>query len=268
MDLFYKSQGSGAPLVLIHGTGGSWEAWGSVMEHLVPHRQVFAIDLPGFGASRSLATGQTPSIPALAVAVADWMRARGLDFPHVAGNSLGGAVALELGKTAPISTVTVLSPVGFSNRWEFAYGAASLRITRAGARLTDHRVAPLLFGNRLGRTMALWQATARPWRMSSEAAIHGARAMARAPAFKSTVRAARDYRFAGPLEHLPVTIGWGTRDRVLFQRQAERAQQLLPSGRFVPLPGCGHVPMTDDPERVATLLLEGSAICRPAATPS
>lgn len=267
MDLFYESQGSGAPLVLIHGTGGSWEAWGSVMGRLAPHRQVFAIDLPGFGASRPLTTEQTPSIPALAVAVAEWMCERGLDHPHVAGNSLGGAVALELGKTAPISSVTVMSPVGFSNRWEFAYGAASLRVTRAGARITGP-VAPLLFGNRLGRTIALWQATARPWRMSSEAAVHGARAMAQAPAFKSTVRAARDYRFAGPLEHLPVTIGWGTRDRLLLQRQAKRAQQLLPGARFVPLPGCGHVPMTDDPEQVATLLLDGSTISRPAPAPS
>lgn len=169
MDLFYKSQGSGAPLVLIHGTGGSWEAWGSVMGRLAPHRQVFAIDLPGFGDSRPLATEQTPSIPALAVAVADWMRERGLDFPHVAGNSLDGAVALELGKTAPISSVTIMSPVGFS---------------------------------------------------------------------------------------------------LLLQRQAKRAQRLLPSARFVPLPGCGHVPMTDDPERVATLLLDGSAISRRAPAPS
>lgn len=129
--------------------------------------------------------------------------------------------------------------------------------TRVGARLTGP-IAPLLFGNRLGRTVALWQATARPWRMSGEAAIRGSRAMAAAPAFKATVKAAGDYRFTGSLGDVPVTIGWGTRDRLLFWRQAKRAQAALPNARFVPLSGCGHVPMTDDPQRIATVLLEGS----------
>jgi pimeloyl-ACP methyl ester carboxylesterase len=257
MDLFYEHVGNGPPLVLIHGTGGSWEAWASVMDLLAPHRQVFAIDLPGFGASRQLPAGSPPSIPALANAVAEWMVERGLERPHVAGNSLGGAIALELARSDGAATVVALSPVGFSNRWEFAYGAASLQITRAGARLT-RPVAPALFGNRVGRTIALWQATARPWRMPGDAAVRGSRAMAAAPAFKAVVKAARDYRFAGQPRGVPVTIAWGTRDRLLLSRQAKRAQQALPDARFVPLTGCGHVPMTDDPERVAAVLLEGS----------
>jgi pimeloyl-ACP methyl ester carboxylesterase len=58
---------------------------------------------------------------------------------------------------------------------------------------------------------------------------------------------------------VPVTIGWGTRDRLLIPRQAERARVMLPQARHVPLPGCGHIPMSDDPEGVAALLLAGSA---------
>jgi pimeloyl-ACP methyl ester carboxylesterase len=56
-----------------------------------------------------------------------------------------------------------------------------------------------------------------------------------------------------------VTFGWGTRDRLLLPRQAERARAALPRARHVPLPGCGHIPMSDDPEGVAALLLAGSA---------
>jgi pimeloyl-ACP methyl ester carboxylesterase len=56
-----------------------------------------------------------------------------------------------------------------------------------------------------------------------------------------------------------VTIGWGVHDRLLLARQAERARAALPSARHVPLPGCGHVPMSDDPDGVATLLLQTSA---------
>ena len=60
-------------------------------------------------------------------------------------------------------------------------------------------------------------------------------------------------------EDVPVTIAWGTRDRLLPPDQASIARQRLPRARFVSLPGCGHVPMTDDPDLVARVLLEGSA---------
>jgi pimeloyl-ACP methyl ester carboxylesterase len=58
---------------------------------------------------------------------------------------------------------------------------------------------------------------------------------------------------------LLVTIAWGSKDRLLSPRQALVAKAVLPTtAKFVPLPGCGHVPMTDDPELVADVLLRGS----------
>ena len=65
------------------------------------------------------------------------------------------------------------------------------------------------------------------------------------------------YRFSGALA-VPTTIGWGTRDALLLPTQALRARRRLPAARHVWLHGCGHVPMSDDPEQVARLLLEGS----------
>jgi pimeloyl-ACP methyl ester carboxylesterase len=61
-------------------------------------------------------------------------------------------------------------------------------------------------------------------------------------------------------DDVPVTIAWGTSDRVLPQSNARVARRQLPGARFVPLPGCGHVPMTDDPELVAKVLLDGSTV--------
>jgi pimeloyl-ACP methyl ester carboxylesterase len=58
---------------------------------------------------------------------------------------------------------------------------------------------------------------------------------------------------------VPVTIVWGTRDRLRIPRQAQRARATLPQARHVPLPRCGHVPMRDDPDAVAALLREASA---------
>lgn len=62
-----------------------------VIERLVGEREVVAVDLPGMGASPPLPNSETPSVEALAGAVAAWFRLDGLQRPHVAGNSLGGA---------------------------------------------------------------------------------------------------------------------------------------------------------------------------------
>ena len=63
---------------------------------------------------------------------------------------------------------------------------------------------------------------------------------------------------------VPVTIAWGTRDRLLRPRQILMARARLPQARLLPLPGCGHVPMTDDPPLVAGVLLHGSTAARQA----
>jgi pimeloyl-ACP methyl ester carboxylesterase len=85
--------------------------------------------------------------------------------------------------------------------------------------------------------------------------------LAQAPGWEATLPISREYVFrdGAELDGVPVTIGWGTRDRLLIPRQAERARAMLPRARHVPLPGCGHIPMSDDPDGVAALLLAGSA---------
>jgi pimeloyl-ACP methyl ester carboxylesterase len=256
MTLAWDSEGDGPALILIHGTGSSRAAWDSVVPLLASWRRVFVIDLPGCGSSPALPAEVMPTIPALAETVEAWMVERDLGGAHVAGNSLGGAIALELAKGRMVSSATALSPVGFANRWEFAFGSGSLHVTRIGAKALNP-VAPVVFKSRVVRTIAFWQALAKPWRMSAESAISSARAMATASDFARGVRAARDYRFSG-VPAAPVTIAWGRRDRILLWRQAERARRLLPDARFIPLDGCGHVPMTDDPQLVAEAILRGS----------
>lgn len=99
----------------------------------------------------------------------------------------------------------------------------------------------------------------RPDLMDLEVLAGDARAMRDAPGFEPTLRAGRGTRFLGSCADVPVTIAWGTKDRLLLRSQAIRAQRRLPNARFVWLEGCGHVPMADDPALVAKVLLAGSA---------
>ena len=100
----------------------------------------------------------------------------------------------------------------------------------------------------------------RPSRLSPEQAAGDAQAFITArEAVNAIVDTPLWFTTAIP-EQVPVTIAWGTKDRLLLPSQAKVAQRQLPHARHLPLPGCGHVPMTDDPAQVAQVLLEGSTL--------
>jgi pimeloyl-ACP methyl ester carboxylesterase len=60
-----------------------------------------------------------------------------------------------------------------------------------------------------------------------------------------------------------VTVAWGSQDRILPPRQADRARERLPGARHVALPGCGHVPMSDAPQLCAQIMLETTGALAP-----
>jgi pimeloyl-ACP methyl ester carboxylesterase len=258
VQLAYDRSGAGPPLVLIHGIGSRRGVWKPVVARLAEERDVLAVDLPGFGDSPVLAS-EPPTVEALARALRDWWQELGLERPHVAGNSLGGGIALELARMDVVASATALSPVGFWSPAENAWGGRVLRTSRHLAR---HQAARLrrVVRTPAGRQLALGLFYGRPARRDPEEAAEDLDKLGAAPGWSATLPLTRAYAFRdGDELRVPVTIGWGTRDRLLIPRQAERARAALPHARHVPLPGCGHIPMSDDPDGVAALLLAGSA---------
>ncbi len=258
--LAFDRVGSGLPLVLVHGIGSRRGVWKPVLPLLAVERDVLAVDLPGFGESPVLADGEKPTVQALARALVGWWTELGLERPHVAGNSLGGGIALELARMGAVASAAALSPVGFWSPAEARYGRVMLRVTHFSS--TGWRGEPMarIVRSPLGRKATIGLMYGRPAKRDGEEAAEDLRQLAGAPGWDATLPISREYVFrdGGELDGVPVTIGWGTRDRLLIPRQAERARALLPRARHVPLPGCGHIPMSDDPEGVAALLLAAS----------
>jgi pimeloyl-ACP methyl ester carboxylesterase len=245
-------------LVLIHGIGSQWQVWRPVRDRLAGRRDVIALDLPGFGGSAPLSGEEAVPPERFAAAVAGFLDELGLESAHAAGNSLGGGVALELGRLGRARSVTALSPIGFWTAREYAYGRGSLRFSRRGAQLLAP-VLPALAATPPGRALLSGQMMARPWRMPAHDMVASARNLAHSPGWKAALEGSRNWRFRDGHElRCPVTIAWGQRDRLLIPRQANRARRALPRARHVVLRGCGHVPTWDDPERVAAAILEGS----------
>jgi len=247
--LAFDRRGSGPTLLLLHPLGADRQMWEPVLDRLAAERDVVAVDMPGFGGSPPLGHGATPTPAALAHAIVSGL-AGVVDPPfHVAGNSLGGWVALELADAGRARSVTAIAPAGL---W-----ARSLGPRRSAARSAARLVAPLARALTLSsrtRALALGGTVAHPERVPPAAAAHLVRAYATAPAFDAVNAAMRAGRFPhlGDLR-VPVTLAWPDRDRLVG-----RPRSLPPSIRSVTLRDCGHLPTWDDPEQVAGVLLAGS----------
>jgi pimeloyl-ACP methyl ester carboxylesterase len=258
VGLAYERFGSGPPLVLLHGVGHRRQAWDAVLSRLTPHRDVIAVDLPGHGESPPFTLAGGPVLDAMLAEVTRLLDELGLDRPHVAGNSLGSRLALEAGVRGRAATVTALSPAGFwRNRGEIAYDRAVFKIMEfAGAR--TQRFAPALVRSTAGRAILFSTIVSRPSRMTPQQALGDTTAfLAATDALHVILAGMTNFTGAMPAG-VPVMIAWGTRDRLLFPGQARVVKAQLPEALRVPLPGCGHVPMTDDPPLVADVLLRGS----------
>ncbi len=260
MQLNHHRSGSGPPLVLIHGIGSRWQVWEPVLAALQAQRDVIALDLPGFGDSPMPPPGTPPGTASLTNLVSEFLDELGLERPHVAGNSLGGWISLELAKRGRVRSATALSPAGFHNDREVVYERVCLwTAVRAARRLLP--VADRIAATPSGRKLAFNLFFAHPENLTPEDAVTSSAALAHAPWFDETLPALLSDRFTGGEQiTVPVTIAWGERDRLLLPRQAPRAVRAIPGARLITLRGCGHVPTYDDPEQVAHVVLEGSRI--------
>src|SRR4051794_14244994 len=109
-QIAYDRRGSGEPLLLIHPLGGDRRVWTPVLDRLAERRDTIAIDLPGFGGTPPLPEGEEASPAAFTRRVTRFLADLGVERPHVAGNSLGGWVALELALAGAARSVTAIAP--------------------------------------------------------------------------------------------------------------------------------------------------------------
>ncbi|MCY1650297.1 alpha/beta fold hydrolase [[Kitasatospora] papulosa] len=258
VEVSYERTGAGAPLVLLHGIGHHRQAWDPVLRILAAERDVIAVDLPGFGASPALPHGLAHDRRTMVPVLGSFFEALGVVRPHVAGNSLGGLLALELGREGLARSVTALSPAGFWTPSERRYAFGVLRAMRGAALAMPMPLIERLSRSSPGRAALTSTIYARPGRRSPAAVVSETVALREATGFRQTLEAGSGVTFADDVPGVPVSIAWGSKDRLLPRCQGVRAGRAIPRARLVRLPGCGHVPMNDDPAAVARVVLDTS----------
>ena len=255
-----ERSGSGRPLVLVPGVGGTTATWGSVRIGLAAEREVVALELPGFGRS-ALMPGEV-TVAAYADALEAHLRAEGLERADLVGSSLGARLVLEMARRGIGRSFVALDPGGFwSPVQQKAFGAslsASVALVRA-----LRPVLPALLSTPVGRTALLAQLSARPWALDGAFAAAEVRALADSPGALPAIRALA----SGPLQEGaaagtlpgPVLMVWGKRDLVTPPSTSRLAAERFPDARIELWDGCGHFPHWDQPARTLTTVLAATA---------
>jgi pimeloyl-ACP methyl ester carboxylesterase len=265
MGLDHHRGGSGEPLVLIHGIGHTWRGWKPMLPLLEERFDVLAVDLPGHGRSEPLPAVIDSTPEALADAVEDEMARHGFDRAHVAGNSLGGWVSLELARRGRALTVTGISPAGLQHAREKQWGIGLLSAMRWVSR---NAPAPEpAWRNPVSRTLLVSSVYARGWKKDPDQAMEESELFCNCPGFDATRPhlLERQPRGLTTLD-TPVLLLWGTLDIVLLPRQGRRFERLIPGAELRYMRGLGHTPMSDAPEELAEAIAE-FALDRPRARP-
>lgn len=248
--------GAGRPLVLLHGIGMSHAAWNPVVPYLCLTRRVIAFDTAGFGLTPPL-PATAPTILNLVAALEQSLRQMGIELPvDIAGNSLGGSMALEAAKRGMARSVVAISPPGL---WK-EHGSFHVRYVFRALRFMSTRF-PKLLKTAMHITLLRELALAVPLSVGSgqmpvaaaERAIDDLRT---STAFEATFENTSS-PFCGRGIAVPVTVAFGNRDWILTEGSRQR-NGLPAHTRWIAERRWGHVPMWVDPAGVAQLILEGS----------
>jgi pyruvate dehydrogenase E2 component (dihydrolipoyllysine-residue acetyltransferase) len=245
----------GDVVLLIHGYGGDRNSWLFLQEPLAARHRAYALDLPGHGTSaKDVGDG---SIGVLAGAVAAVLDAVGAQRAHLVGHSLGAAVALAVAARGPgrepgrgpgrIASVTLIAPAGFGAEINADYLRGF-----AGAR-TRRELKPVvgqLFADEQLVTRQLVDDLLVYKRLDGvDEALH---ALLGTLLDGDAQRLDSAATLAALGEAVPVTVVWGSADRIIPAAQAE---SVTGASRRV-IPGTGHMPHMERPGEVLAAIEE------------
>ena len=233
INLAYTRRGKGTPLVLIHGYPLDHTSWNEVASLLENEFDLITPDLRGFGQSTTVETPYTISDMADDLAgLLDYLK---IEKVAMAGHSMGGYVALAFAKKYPqrmsglglvSSQAAADSPEGKDRRYKTAADVA-----QKGVGVVVEAMTPKLSAD--VRVQAFVRTVIE--RQTPAAVIGALKAMAEREDLMSHLSSAA----------FPVTLIHGNADVLIPIERAKEIKAVLPSARFVELPGAGHMPMME-----------------------
>jgi haloalkane dehalogenase len=254
--LHYVDEGSGAPIVFLHGNP-SWS-----FEYREPIRQLrdayrcIAVDHLGFGLSARPSSDAGYKVGAHAENFAALMRHLALDRVTLAFNDWGGPFALDFARREPerVAGLVVM------NSWAWSV-ADDKHFRRFSAIMASPPLQFLICRFNLFVRQVMASGMADRSRLSPEIMAHyvGPQATpadrAASAALPAQIIGASDWLDAiwaerAKLADKPALLLWGLKDIAFRRQELEAWQRALPRSTTRELPDCGHMPAEESPEAV------------------
>lgn len=257
---YWQVSSGNPPVLLVHGVGGSMEAWHRNVGAFAARHQVFAVDLPGSGCTERPPLYPADTLGLFADFLCQFLDATAVDQAVLIGSSLGGAVSIECALRYPerVRALVLVGSSGFTTQVGWPLRIASLPLV--GEQLTRP--------NRKNTARSLRAIVANPDVVTDDE-IDAAYALACLPGAQQafldmlrvycTIFGVSRNEVRRILDSLPrirpsVLLVWGEHDRILPVASAHAALARLPNARLVVMEGCGHVPFVEKPDEFNQLV--------------
>jgi pimeloyl-ACP methyl ester carboxylesterase len=245
---YYEVMGDGDPLVLIPGLGGTCRVWDGIAPELAEHFSLILIDNRGLG--RSVARRKPRTLADYSADIAELLDALQLERAHVLGLSLGGIIAQRFAIDHP-SRVDRLVLVSCADK----FSAWLLRITSLlghSLRRFPRRVFVQMMEVLCTAPLYLDANVQQIDREADERCRAGVPARAMGTQLRALLRSElpdEHYRIVNP-----TLVVAGEHDALIPNCYAKLMAGKIPGSQFVLIPGAGHNPMQEAPERVLPLI--------------
>jgi len=251
-EVRYVRKGEGPTVILIHGLASSLYSWAEVIGPLSQSFDVVALDLPGFGASSQ---PEDLSFADYGPTLLGLMKALEIEKASLVGNSMGGAVAIQMAARHPekVDRLVVVDSAGFRLR----QGERPFLVRLLSSRLMGE-VADRLPVRRMLSRMTLDRLIHDKSRLTEERINEYAAPFMRPGAVasaRSLLLSRVDPDFAQGIRSIkaPTLVLWGRFDPWLPEADADRFVAEIEGARKVVLEA-GHMPQEEQPAEVARLV--------------
>ncbi|MBR3830184.1 MAG: alpha/beta hydrolase [Muribaculaceae bacterium] len=238
LNFHYTVQGSGSPIVLMHGWGCNLTTLASIEKVAAENHTVYNVDFPGFGQSEE--PNEVWGVELYTQLIEQFIKIENIENPILLGHSFGGRVGILYSSRNKVKKLILVDAAGVKPRRSLKY-YFKVYTYKLGKKLM-----PLIYGKK-GAQERIEQMCAK--RGSSD--YNNASPMMRAILSKVVNE---DLKHCMPKISAPTLLIWGENDTATPLRDAQIMEKLIPDAGLVSFPGCGHYSFLDNPIQFAAVL--------------
>lgn len=252
VNLFYRDQGEGPVLLLIHGICASSLTWDGWVKELAPHYRVIRFDVPGFGISGPVKK-ELYDREAIVKFLDDFLNALKIDRVSIAGNSLGGYIAWNYALDHPerVQKLIVIDPLSYNQDFPWIVSFSINPVVKPVAKIVMPRfLIDMSVRQVYGDPSKI---TARTKDIYFDMAMREGNKKSYIDIFNTLKEKNKTETISNGIGRIkpPTLVMWGTKDRWIPFEYMANWKRDLPGARCIAYEGVGHVPMEEIPEVTA-----------------